>query len=460
MNIKDIHTVYFIGIGGIGMSAIARFFKVSGKRVLGYDKTQTRLTKALIKEGIEVHFEDRGSDALAGLDKEKTLVVYTPAIPSTLKELIAFETSGYELIKRSKALGVISQSQTTFAVAGTHGKTTTSSIMAHVLYTTQASCNAFIGGITSNYNSNCLISETATRVVVEADEFDRSFLTLKPNYSIITSTDADHLDIYGSAQVLKDSFVEFAELNDPEGILMLQIDNELVGYSKKAKVLTYGLDAYEADWFARNIRYERGRIYFDIHSKLKRFIGVEFGLPGNHNVENALAVFALLYEYGISESHLRSAFKSYLGVKRRFEFHMQTDEQVIIDDYAHHPNELVALLNSVKTIYPEKEISCVFQPHLFSRTKDFMPEFASALALADHLYLLDIYPARELPIEGVTSAILLDKVELTSKQISTKESIVSDLLGSENRLIVVAGAGDIDTCIGPIVEAYQLKEKQ
>lgn len=460
MNIKNIHTVYFIGIGGIGMSAIARFFNMNGKRVLGYDKTNTKLTRALIQEGIDVHFEDLGEQVLKGLVKNETLVIYTPAIPENLKELSAFSKSGYMLIKRSKALGLISQSQTTFAVAGTHGKTTTSSIMAHVLYTTEASCNAFIGGITSNYNSNCLISESADRVVVEADEFDRSFLTLKPNYSIITSTDADHLDIYGSAQVLKDSFVEFAELNSPEGLILLQIDNDLEGYSSKTKVLTYGLEAYEADWFTRNIRYEKGRIYFDIHSKEKRFIGVEFGLPGNHNVENALAVFALLYEHGISESHLRSAFKSYLGVKRRFEYHLQTEEQIIIDDYAHHPNELVALLNSIKTIYPEKEITCVFQPHLFSRTKDFMPEFATALALADHLYLLDIYPARELPIDGITSTALLNEIKMESKQLSTKKNIVNDLLKANNNLIVIAGAGDIDTCIVPIVKAYELKQKQ
>ncbi|MFK8037783.1 MAG: UDP-N-acetylmuramate--L-alanine ligase [Crocinitomicaceae bacterium] len=460
MNIKNVHTVYFIGIGGIGMSAIARFFKINGKRVLGYDKTRTKLTDELIKEGIEVHFEDRGNTILEGLEKDNTLVVYTPAIPPTLNEFIAFKESGYELIKRSKALGLISHSQTTFAVAGTHGKTTTSSIMAHVLYTTKQKCNAFIGGITSNYNSNCLISHSADRVVVEADEFDHSFLSLRPDYNIITSTDADHLDIYGSAQVLKDSFVEYAELTNSNGILLLQIDNIFDNYDGSAKVLTYGLDAYEADWFARNMRYERGRIYFDIHSKLKRFIGVEFGLPGNHNVENALAVFALLYEYGIPESHLRSAFKSYLGVKRRFEFHMQTDEQVIIDDYAHHPNELVALLNSVKTIYPKKSITCVFQPHLFSRTRDFMTEFANALALADRLYLLDIYPAREMPMEGITSKVLLDKVKMDHKYLSTKEKIVVDLLSTKNELVVIAGAGDIDTCINPIVEAFQSKKKQ
>ena len=437
------------------MSALARFFKRNGKHVLGYDKTQTKLTDMLVSEGIDVHFEDYGASALNGLDISNTLVVYTPAIPKTLSELIAFKDAGFEVVKRSEVLGIISQNQKTFAVAGTHGKTTTSSIMAHVLYSTEASCNAFIGGITTNYNSNCLISEGADRVVVEADEFDRSFLTLKPNYSIITSTDADHLDIYGSAKILEDSFVEFANLTDPNGIIFLQVDNELSNFHGPAKVLRYGLDAYEADWFARNIRYERGRIYFDIHSKLKRFIGVEFGLPGHHNVENALAVFGLLYEYGIPEAHLRSAFKSYLGVKRRFEIHLQTDEQVIIDDYAHHPNELKALISSVKTIYPDQNVTCVFQPHLYSRTKDFMNEFAEVLSEVDRLYLLDIYPARELPINGVTSEVLLSKIDLKQKCLSSKATIVNDLKAVKNSLIVIAGAGDIDTCIEPIVNAYQ-----
>lgn len=454
MELEKIHTVYFIGIGGIGMSALARFFKINGKHVLGYDKTKTQLTDKLEAEGIQVHFNDSKEQVLDGLGKNGTLVIYTPAVPENFQELIALKNSGFEIIKRSKALGIISEWQTTFAVAGTHGKTTTSSILAHVLYTTEESCNAFIGGITTNYNSNCLIAEHADRVVVEADEFDRSFLTLKPNYSIITSTDADHLDIYGSAQSLKDSFIEFAELTNDQGIILLQADTDLGNYSGKAKVITYGLDAYESDWFARNIRYERGRIYFDIHSKTKRFIGVEFGLPGNHNVENALGVFALLFEYGIPESHLRAAFKSYLGVKRRFEIHVQTDSQVIIDDYAHHPNELNALLSSVRTIYPNKEITCVFQPHLYSRTKDFMNEFAEALALANHLYLLDIYPAREQPIDGITSSVLLDKVKLNSKHLSSKETIVNDLLKSNNQLIVIAGAGDIDTVVQPIVKAY------
>ena len=454
MKLQNIHTVYFIGIGGIGMSAIARFFNASGKQVLGYDKTPTKLTNKLIDEGINIHFEDLGEIVLNGLDIEKTLVVYTPAIPDQHQEYIAFKNNGYNLIKRAKALGIISESQLTFAVAGTHGKTTTSSIMAHVLYETEESCNAFIGGITTNYNSNCLINSKANRVVVEADEFDKSFLELTPNYTIITSMDADHLDIYGDSKSLVDSFILFANQNNPNGIIMVQANLDFSDYKGSVKQLTYGLDVHEADWFARNVRYENGKTYFDVHSKHKRFIGIEFGLPGRHNVENALAVFALLYEYGISETQLRSSFKSYLGVKRRFEFHIQNQDLVIIDDYAHHPNEIIAFLNSVKAIYPNRKITLVFQPHLFSRTKDFMNEFAEALSLADSLYLLDIYPARELPIEGITSEVLLSKVNLKNKFCASKSSIVSDLQANKHDIILIVGAGDIDTCIEPIVTAF------
>ncbi len=458
MKLTNIHTVYFIGIGGIGMSALARYFNANGKKVLGYDKTETKLTQTLVSEGVEVHYKDWGAKALEGMDITHTLVIYTPAVPVGFEELNAFKNGGFEVIKRAKALGLISKNQETFAVAGTHGKTTTSSIMAHVLYETEASCNAFIGGITTNYNSNFLVNPSAKRVVVEADEFDRSFLELSPNYSIITSMDADHLDIYGDASTLEKSFIDFANLNSANGIILVQAGLDFKNYAGATKCLTYGLDAYEADWFARNIRYEKGKTYFDIHSKNKRFIGVEFGLPGKHNVENALAVFALLYEYGIPESSLRDSFKSYLGVKRRFEFHVQTEKMVIIDDYAHHPREITAFLNSVKDIYENKKITCVFQPHLFSRTKDFMDEFASALSLADKVFLLAIYPAREAPIPGITSQKLLEKIEVKYKVCTTKANIVEDLQKVNHELIVIVGAGDIDTCIDPIVAEFKPKK--
>jgi len=454
MKFNQIHTVYFIGIGGIGMSAIARFFNSQGKKVMGYDKTETVLTKTLTNEGIEVHYVDLGSLVLRNLNIEETLVIYTPAIPSSHGEYNALKNAGFNIIKRARALGIISEEKETYAVAGTHGKTTTSSILAHVLYETKQSCNAFIGGITTNYKSNCLINETSQKVVVEADEFDRSFLELSPDYTIITSMDADHLDIYGEANELKKSFIEFVEKTSPSGIIFAQANLDLSSYKGRTQMLTYGFDV-SSNWKGQNMKYVDGQLVFDINNKGEIYENVQFGLPGKHNAENALAVFGLLIEIGIKEENIRKSFRSYLGVKRRFEYYIRRDDLVIIDDYAHHPQELTAFLSSVKQIYPTKKITAIFQPHLFSRTNDFMTEFAMALELADNLYLLDIYPARELPMEGVTSQVLLDKVSLKNKQMSTKATIVDDLKKSEHEIIVIIGAGDIDTCINPIVESYE-----
>jgi UDP-N-acetylmuramate--alanine ligase len=454
MKFNQIHTVYFIGIGGIGMSAIARFFNSQGKRVMGYDKTETALTKTLKDEGIEIHYSDTGKSVLNRLNKAETLVVYTPAIPASHGEYNALKDSGFNIIKRAKALGIISEEKETYAVAGTHGKTTTSSILAHVLYETEQSCNAFIGGITTNYKSNCLINESSQKVVVEADEFDRSFLELSPDYTIITSMDADHLDIYGEADELKKSFIEFIEKTNAFGIILAHANLDLNLYTGKTQVLTYGFND-SANWKGQNLRYIDGQLFFDINNKGEIYEDVQFGLPGKHNAENALAVFGLLIEIGVREIEIRNSFKTYLGVKRRFEYHIRRDDIVIIDDYAHHPQELTAFLNSVKEIYPTKKITAIFQPHLFSRTKDFMDEFATALELADNLYLLDIYPARELPMEGITSEVLLAKVNLNKKQMSTKSTIVEDLNKSEHEIIVIVGAGDIDRCINPIVRSYE-----
>lgn len=436
------------------MSAIARFFNSQGKRVMGYDKTETALTKTLKDEGIEIHYSDTGKSVLNRLNKAETLVVYTPAIPASHGEYNALKDSGFNIIKRAKALGVISEEKETYAVAGTHGKTTTSSILAHVLYETEQSCNAFIGGITTNYKSNCLINESSQKVVVEADEFDRSFLELSPDYTIITSMDADHLDIYGEADELKKSFIEFIEKTNAFGIILAHANLDLNLYTGKTQVLTYGFND-SANWKGQNLRYIDGQLFFDINNKGEIYEDVQFGLPGKHNAENALAVFGLLIEIGVREIEIRNSFKTYLGVKRRFEYHIRRDDLVIIDDYAHHPQELTAFLNSVKEIYPTKKITAIFQPHLFSRTKDFMDEFATALELADNLYLLDIYPARELPMEGITSEVLLAKVNLNKKQMSTKATIVEDLNKSEHEIIVIVGAGDIDRCINPIVRNYE-----
>ena len=457
MDFKAINRVHFIGIGGIGMSALARYFNDQGKVVSGYDKTETVLTKKLVAEGIDVHYDDWGNTVLDKLEKVNTLVVYTPAIPAQFQELIMLQENGYYVIKRAKALGIISAEFETFAVAGTHGKTTTCAILAHTLFQTEEKCNAFIGGITSNYNSNCILDPNATRVVVEADEFDRSFLQLKPNFAIITTMDSDHLDIYGDSAHLEQSFNDFINLVSDAGIVMLQADLNVSNFAIKPnlKVETYGFSEH-ADWKGENLHYEEGRFFMDIRHQDQLFAAVELGLPGKHNAENALAVFALTHQIGISEELIRTAFKSFSGVKRRFDFHIRRDDLVVIDDYAHHPTEITAFLSSLRQIYPKRKITTVFQPHLFSRTRDFMLEFSQALALTDELFLLPIYPARELPMEGITSEVLLEKIPLLAKKMSSKETIVEDLKLAPKDLIVVVGAGDIDTCVQPIVEAYSL----
>lgn len=455
MNFDQINKVHFIGIGGIGMSALARYFKSQGKVVSGYDKTETVLTQNLVAEGIHVYYVDQGEAVLTNLSPEDTLVVYTPAIPAGFQELNVLMQNGFYVIKRAKALGIISSAFETFAVAGTHGKTTTSAILAHVLYSTREKCNAFIGGITSNYNSNCLIDADAKRVVVEADEFDRSFLQLMPNHAIITTMDSDHLDIYGDSEHLLQSFNDFINLVDTSGWVFLnaKLDVSSFKFNHIHRQTTYGF-APNAAWRGENLRNINGRFYFDIHANGHVYEAVEFGLPGKHNAENALAVFGLCKSLGIPETEIRIAFKTFKGVKRRFDFHIRRDDLVIIDDYAHHPTEISAFLSSLREIYPTKKITTVFQPHLFSRTRDFMQEFARSLELTDELFLLDIYPARELPMEGITSNVLFDQIHLKDKHLSSKETIVSDLLKTPKEVLVIVGAGDIDTCVLPIVKAY------
>jgi len=456
MKFTSIHNVYFVGIGGIGMSALARYFKSQGKEVSGYDKTITELSVQLEREGISIHYDDHGASVLSGFDKESTLVIYTPAIPKDHKELNAFLDNDFTVIKRAKALGIISSEFETFAVAGTHGKTTTSTILAHVLHNTSEKCNAFIGGISSNYHSNCIIEPSSKRVVVEADEFDRSFLQLDPNYAIVTSMDADHLDIYGDGDHLKKSFNDFINRINLAGSLMIQANLDISKFTidSKLKMSTYGFSK-NANWKGENARYENGRFLFDISGPTKKYLNVELGIPGNHNAENAIAVFGLCMELGIDEINLRNSLISFKGVHRRFDFLIRREDIVVIDDYAHHPTEIEAFLSAVRKLYPTKKITAIFQPHLFSRTRDFMDGFATSLALCDELFLLDIYPARELPMEGITSQVLLNKISMKSKTLSSKSSIVSDLKKSEREVIVIIGAGDIDTCVKPITEAYQ-----
>lgn len=455
MNFNQINSVYFIGIGGIGMSALARYFHSQGKKVSGYDKTETELTKELVAEGIEIHYNDTGLGVLDHYSHMDTLVIYTPAIPAEHLELIAFQEHKFYVIKRAKALGIISEEFETYAVAGTHGKTTTSTILAHVLNSTPEKCNAFIGGIASNYASNCIINPGASRVVVEADEFDRSFLNLNPTYAILTSMDPDHLDIYGDGSHLRQSFNDFLNLIKYSGTLIINADLDISDFTftTEMRVITYGV-ASQADYRLHAIKYDQGKFYFDILGFNDIYRNIEFGLPGQHNAENATAVFALCIQLGIPEDQIRAAFASFKGVKRRFDFKVRRNDMVVIDDYAHHPTEIEAFLRSVKKLFPHKKITAVFQPHLFSRTRDFMDAFADALAIADELYLLPIYPAREEPIEGITSDVLLEMVNLDDKFLSSKETVLADLQSNEQEVICIIGAGDIDTTVEPITKFY------
>ena len=444
MILKDINSIYFIGVGGIGMSAIARYFKALGKEVSGYDRTETKLTIDLMKEGIDIHYEDDVNQ----IPKDIDLVVYTPAIPVDHKELQFFKTNNYTLMKRSEVLGLITKDSFTVAVAGTHGKTTTSSIVAHLLKSSSVNCNAFLGGITKNYNSNLILTEGSNNVVVEADEYDRSFLTLFPNISIITSVDPDHLDIYGNSEAMLESYQLFADQLDDDGVLILNSRiNDLI--LTKGKVITYGIDC-NADYVASGVRVENGNFLFDIILPTGSIKNVKFGVPGRHNIENALAAVVVADCMGASLVEIKSALESFQGIKRRFEYILKNEEVVYIDDYAHHPEELKATISSVKELYPNKKITGVFQPHLYSRTRDFADDFAKSLELLNEVIVLDIYPAREEPIEGVNSEMLLKKINIKNKKNCNKQNLVAELSERRLEVLLTMGAGDIDKLIDPI----------
>lgn len=435
MNLKEIHSVYFIGIGGIGMSALAQYFNVSGKSVSGYDKTPSTITSVLIDSGISVHFQDDVNLISKDiLNPEGVLIVYTPAIHKNHEELNYFRNNGFKVLKRSEVLGIITENTFCLAVAGTHGKTTTTSILGHLLKECDLEMTAFLGGITENYNSN-LILQGDKISVVEADEFDRSFLTLSPDFAGITSMDADHLDIYGEAASLEDSFKEFSQKIKPNGKLFVKKGLPLKG-------ITYAIDE-DADYIAHNIKIENGAYIFDVKTPINNIENLKFNLPGRHNLSNALLALAMALEYGCPHQQLAKALVTFKGVKRRFSIHLKTDKLVFVDDYAHHPEELNALFSAVKEMYPERKVLAIFQPHLFSRTQDFITEFAESLSQFDELLLLDIYPARELPIEGVTSKWLLSKIENTNKKLINKSEIISEIQKSSATVIVTIGAGDI-----------------
>jgi UDP-N-acetylmuramate--alanine ligase len=460
VNFKDIKQAYFLGIGGIGMSAIARYFHSLGVNVKGYDKTETPLTKDLSTEGIDIHYSDLGVKlSNANLDTKTCLVILTPAIPSDHQEWKWLRENGFTIMKRSQVLGIITDAYQTIGVAGTHGKTTTSTLIAHILKQSHVDCAAFLGGISTNYHTNLLLHNKAESVstanqtmVVEADEFDRSFLTLHPYIAIITSSDADHLDIYGEHSALKKSFLDYAAQRKENGFLIVKKGLDIIP-DINGPHLTYSVYE-EADVYANNIHINGDVYSFDLHFQGKRITNLTLGIPGLHNIENAVAASAACLISGVTEDELRTALANFTGVKRRFEYIIKQPDFVYIDDYAHHPEELRAIISSVKNMYPHQKIVAAFQPHLYSRTRDFVEGFAESLSLLDNVVLLDIYPARELPMEGITSQIILDRMTSTHKSICTKQNALAKLVEMKPQVLLTLGAGDIDQLVPQLKIAF------
>lgn len=445
MNLNQIHNVYFIGIGGIGMSALARYFKAIGKNVSGYDKTETELTKELETAGIAIHFEDDINLIPKDYYAENTLVIITPAVPKTHSEWNYFLERDFQLKKRAEVLGVITKDTFCFAVAGTHGKTTTSSILGHILYQSGVDVTAFIGGIVENYDSN-LIGNGKTVTVVEADEFDRSFLHLHPNIACVTSTDADHLDIYGDSTAIEASFQEFADKVEDKNKLFVANGLKIKGG------ITVAVNE-AASFRAFNVRIQNSQYVFDVQTPTEIIKDLQFGLPGKHNLTNGLMALAMAKTFGIPNEDIASALLSFKGIRRRFSYQIKTEDLVFIDDYAHHPTEINAVHQAVRELYPGQKVLAIFQPHLFSRTKDFADGFAESLSAFDETILLDIYPARELPMEGITSQWLMDKMTNPNKKLVSKTDLIPAILASDAKIIVTIGAGDIGELIGSIKKA-------
>lgn len=450
MGIGHIKNMYFLGIGGIGMSALARYFNQLGVKVSGYDKTQTILTNQLQTEGIDIHFEDDPS--LIPVDIE--MVVYTPAIPKEIKVMKFVEESNIPLYKRSQILGEITKDKFTIAIAGTHGKTTISSILAHILNHAGIKVTALIGGILNNYNSNFIGQVEGDVFVVEADEYDRSFLTLHPNMALIASMDADHLDVYGSKNQLLESFEMFAKNTKKDGVLVLKKGLKL--NFDEVKIQSYSL-LDEADFNCSRFELGEGAYSIDLKLEENNIYGIDFNTPGRHNVENAVAASALASIYGLSTKQIKDGLENYPGVKRRFEIILKKKDLIYIDDYAHHPEELKACILSVKELYPEKKITGIFQPHLFSRTRDFADEFAQSLALLDELIIMDIYPARETPIVGIDAQFLLDKINLTNKFYLKRDEIPSFILKQKPEVLLTLGAGNIDQLVEPLKQIFTIQ---
>jgi UDP-N-acetylmuramate--alanine ligase len=447
-------SIYFLGIGGIGMSALARWFRHKGLRVSGYDRTATPLTHELMDEGMEIHFEDKIEFIPGYMSPERTLVVFTPAIPKTHVEYNYLREQGFTILKRSEVLGLLTKNYKTVAVAGTHGKTTTSSLIAHILKSAGIDMVAFLGGITTNYESNLIMNGAVndqTVVVVEADEFDRSFLRLFPEMAVITSADADHLDIYGNHEAMLVSFRDFIKQISPGGTLVIHESvKELTEGIENISIDTYGMS--RGHFFASNITAKSGLFEFDLEGFGRKIEKIQLGVPGFHNMENAIAATIIALKLKIDEGTIRAALASFKGVKRRFEFIIRKKDLVFIDDYAHHPAEIEAFLKSLKSMYAGKKITVIFQPHLFTRTRDFAKGFSKSLSLADELLLMDIYPAREEAIPGVTSDMLMNDITSGLKLRCSKRDVMKKLETMDFEVVATVGAGDIDTFVKPIKE--------
>jgi len=451
MNFDQIRYVYFLGIGGIGMSALARYFLHVGKSVSGYDKTSTALTDALSNEGMQIHFEEDLS-YVQKLEnhKSETLVVFTPAIPSNHLELKYLESNSFTIKKRAEVLGIIANHGKCIGIAGTHGKTTTTTMTAHILKQSSLDCSAFLGGISKNYGSNLLLSDKGNNIVVEADEFDRSFLHLKPFCAVITSVDPDHLDIYTDKSHFQDAFTKFTSNISNKGFLVVKYGLEFpISYS--GTIYSYGID--KGDFHAENLKLQDGLYVFDVVTPDSIIESVKLGLAGTINVENALAAIALAYNLGVTKEEIKGSLSNFKGAKRRLDFQVgnsSSSHSVYIDDYAHHPEEIKACLTSVKNIFPKRKLTGVFQPHLYTRTRDFYTEFAKSLSLLDEVILLDIYPAREEPIEGITSKVILDLITSKQKILLTKSELINYLEINKSDVLLTMGAGDIDKFVAPI----------
>lgn len=459
MELKDIKSVYFVGAGGIGMSAIARYFLHIGVVVAGYDKTPSALTKELEKEGMDIHYEENVALIPAACkDASSTLVIYTPAIPQEHQELVYFHENGFTIEKRAQVLGTLTRSHKGLCVAGTHGKTTTSTMCAHIMHQSHVDCNAFLGGISKNYGTNYILSDKSDYVVIEADEFDRSFHWLRPWMSVITATDPDHLDIYGTKEAYLESFRHYTELIQPGGALIIHKNLEMKQHVQDGvKIYEYSLN--EGDFHAENIKIDNGEITFDFISPVESISNVKLGQPVPINIENAVAAMAMAQLNGCTAEEIKEGIKTYEGVERRFDFKIKDDKHVFLSDYAHHPKEIYQSAKSIRELYKNRKITAIFQPHLYTRTRDFYKDFADSLSILDEVILCDIYPAREAPIPGVTSELIYKNLKPgVEKSMIHKEDVLDLVKKRDFDVLIVLGAGDLDNLVPQMAEILKQKE--